>query len=132
MPVQHLTFNLNQGIESIAPNPAQGRSLELLPQSQQVLPNTSLFAGTHAENIPWLQGTSLWNTALQEFITPQIASRNIIASTLQGRLRRIQRQVDKQARKEQSAPLRALADALQDDADLQSLLQEYRNALMRA
>ncbi len=131
MSIQHIAFNLSQGIEGVAPNPAQGRSLEVLPQSQQVLPDNSIFTGVHSQSAPWIQGNSLWSTALQQFVTPHIASGNIVPANLQGRLRHIRRQVDKQARKEQSATLRALADALQDDADLQNLLQEYRSALMR-
>ncbi len=132
--MSNIHFNFAQGIEKIAPSPANAHSLTSLPRSQQVFPDNSVYTGmqTDLQNTAWIQGSSSWDKSLQNFLTPQVSSSIILPSAMQDRLRSIRLRVDKLARQEKSLTLRALADALQDDADLQDLLHEYRSALIRA
>ncbi len=134
MAIDHIVFNLNSGIEGLAQSPAQSKSLEVLPQSQQVLPSSSIFTGAQIDlqKTPWMQATSRWEQAIQNFVTPRIDSSVLLPSELKTRLTSIRKKADTMARKNNSSALRALADALQDDADLQEMLHEYRSALIRA
>ncbi len=133
MPIDNNIFlNLNQGIEGLAQSPAQGKGLEVLPKSQQVLPSSSIFTGAQTQDISWMQANSHWEKAIQDFVMPNISSSVLLPSELKWRLHKLKNKVDTMARKEKSDTLRALSDALQDDANLQEVLHLYRAALMRA
>ncbi len=134
MPVDHIVFNLDRGIDGIAQSPSQAKNLEVLPQSQQVLPSNSLFIGMEAngQSMAVMQGASNWHKTMQDFVMPNIASNVLVPSELKARLDNIRKRIHKKAHKENDPALLALAEALQDDADLQAALHIYRSALVQA
>ncbi len=134
MAVDFINFNLNQGIEGLVQTPAQATGLDTLPLSKQILPSSSTFMGSQVDmqNITWLQAGSRWESAIKNFIMPDISSKVLMPAELRNRLKSIRRRTDKLASKKKSTTLRALVDVLDDDEMLQEMLQNYRATLVRA
>ncbi len=132
MPIDHTIFNLERGIDGIAQSPSQAKTLEALPQSQQVLPNNSLFLRyeTNTQNASTL--LSNWDKNLQDFVMPNITSSVLVPAELKSRLNHIRKKINKRAHSKHEPALLALNEVLQDDAELQEVLHSFRSALVQA
>lgn len=126
-PTSFQAFSPNLGIERIIQS-YEGPGSAMLPDSTRVLPTDALTGSAGLRDLY----APAWDRRMQAFLQPQLRSRDLlIPGVLSLRLKQAGRELAEAARKSKSAPLRDAARLLEEDQDLKSLLETYRNLLLQ-